>query len=214
MKTIVLNGSPKGNSQSSSSYFLAKAFVRSMNTPCEIRAIAKEDNKVLAEYTSQFDNIIIILPNYIHSIPSGTLDFLNKLPPAAGSRAIGFIIQSGYPESSESEIMVRLFRKFAQRLGYAYHGTVVKGGCAGLAIMPKMFRRLAEQFAQFGALFEETGQFDEKLAADFAKPYMLSPFKMWIFNALDPISNSLTWHKFMKKNNAFEKRLDMPYLDR
>lgn len=213
MKTIILNGSPKGNSQGSGSYFLAKAFVSGMKAPCEIRAFAKADNRVLAEYTRQYDHIIMILPNYIHAIPGGALDFLNKLPPADGSRAIGFIIQSGYPESSESEIMVRLFKKCAQRLGYTYLGTVVKGGCAGIGVMPEKYGKLAEQFTRFGTLYEETGQFDEKLTADFAKPYKLSVFQMCILNALIPISNSL-WHKIMKTNNAFEKRLDRPYLNK
>lgn len=213
MKTIILSGSPKLNSQGSGSYFLAKAFVNGMKNPCEIRTIAKEDHTILAKYTQQFDSMIIILPNYIHSIPSGALDFLNKLPPTDGNHAIGFIIQSGYPESSESEIMVRLFKKCAQRLGYTYLGTVVKGSCAGIAFMPEKFGKLAMRFARLGALFEETGHFDEKITADFAKPYKLSPFKMWLFNALDPISNSLGWHKFMKRNNAFETRLNKPYLN-
>ncbi len=43
MKTILLNGSPKGNVQSSGSYFLAKAFASGMKEPCEIRSVYKED---------------------------------------------------------------------------------------------------------------------------------------------------------------------------
>ena len=214
MNTIILNASPKGNRQGCGSWFLAQAFVGGMKNPCEIRAIAKEDHAALAEYTRQFDKIVMILPNYIHAIPSGALDFINKLPPTDGSRAIGFIIQSGYAESSESAIAVRLLQKCAQRLGYAYLGTVVKGGCGGLAIMPEKYGKLMAQFARFSAHFEETGRFDEELAADFARPYKFSAFQMWMFNALSPIGNSLGWHKIMKANGAYQTRLAMPYLEK
>lgn len=93
MKTIIINGSPKGNGQNCGSYFLANAFVSGMNEPCEIRAIAQENGQELLEYVKQFDRIILITPNYIHSVPSGTLEFLYGLPKAAPRQAIGFIIQ-------------------------------------------------------------------------------------------------------------------------
>ena len=69
MKTILLNGSPKGNTQSSGSYFLAKAFASGMKEPCEIRSVYKEDRWELLQYVSQFERIIFFTPNYIHSIP-------------------------------------------------------------------------------------------------------------------------------------------------
>lgn len=57
--------------------------------------------------------------------------------------------------------MCRFFEKTAVRLGYDYLGTVVKGECGGLAIMPQMFKKLGKQFAQFGMLYEQTGYFDK-----------------------------------------------------
>lgn len=213
MKTILLNGSPKGNVEHSGSYFLAKAFVSGMNAPCEIRAIAKENCQELIEYSKEFDRIILITPNYIHAVPSQTLEFLYSLPEATSDQSIGFIIQSGYPESSESEIMCRFFEKTALRLGYSYLGTVVKGECAGLAIMPEKFKKLEKQFTELGMFYEQTGCFDQGQVRDFAKPYTLSKAQMWMFNATNPIGNTFGWHKIMKKNQAYDKRKDMPYLD-
>lgn len=214
MKTILLNGSPKGNVSSSGSYVLAKAFVSSMKEPCEIRAVAKENHLELIEYLRQFERIILITPNYIHAVPSGTLDFLYALPKANKNQSIGFIIQSGYPEASESEIIGRFFKKLASRRGYGYLGTIVKGECAGLAIMPQKFDKLKEKFAQFGVLYEQTGCFDKGYAKDFAEPYVLSKPQMWFFNRVNPIGNYLGWHKIMKSNRAFDHRLDTPYLDK
>lgn len=214
MKTLLLNGSPKGNASNSGSYFLAKAFAGGMRKPCEIRAIAKEDRRELLNDIRRFDRIIVIAPNYIHSIPGDTLDFLYALPQAAGNQCLGFIIQSGYPEAEESEVVCRFLNRLTSRLGYTYLGTVVKGECAGIAIMPQMFQKLEKQFAEFGALYEQTGRFDERYMKAFAKPYRLSKFQVWLLNITCPIGNHFGWHKMMKANHAYDKRLDTPYLDK
>lgn len=213
MSTIILIGSPKGNMESSGSYFLAQAFNSKLKEPCEIRSIIKENRQELIERISQFDNIILITPNYIHSIPGTTLDFLYQLPPAKGKQALGFIIQAGYPESSESEIMCRFFKKLTERLGYSYLGSIAKGECAGIAIMPDKFGKMAEQFAAFGALFEQKNCFDKTYCEEFAKPYTLSKSQMFLMNLSSPIGNALGWHKIMKQNNAYQNRKDMPFLD-
>lgn len=98
-------------------------------------------------------------------------------------------------------------------MGYDELGTVVKGECAGLAIMPEKFGKLMQRFAEFGALYEQTGRFDESCVKDFAKPVTLSKPQMWLLNAVNPIGNSLVLHKIMKENNTFANRLDTPYWD-
>lgn len=50
MSTIILNGSPKGNSKNSNSQIFAEEFVRNMKNPCEIKCIANVDFKELAQY--------------------------------------------------------------------------------------------------------------------------------------------------------------------
>ena len=177
MKTILLNGSPKGNVQSSGSYFLAKAFASGMKEPCEIRSVYKEDRWELLQYVSQFERIIFFTPNYIHLIPARTLDFLYALPKGSEGQSLGFIIQSGYPESAESEIAGRFFKRFASRLQYGYLGTVVKGECAGLAIIPEKFGKLEKKFAEFGALYEERG-FLTKLTSEIL-PNLIRSLSRW-----------------------------------
>lgn len=213
MNTILLNGSPKGNAHNSASYLLAKAFTDGMQQACEIHSILKENRTELLTHLKQFDHIIIILPNYIHGVPGNTLDFLYALPAADAKQSLGFIIQCGFTEGSENELMSRFFDALAHRLRYEYMGTVMKGECAGLALMPNMFRKLIKQFSEFGALYEQTGGFDKQYCDKFASPYMLSRFQERMFNATNPIGNYIGWNKILKENNAFDKRLDCPYLD-
>jgi multimeric flavodoxin WrbA len=214
MRTIVLNGSPKGNVENCGSFLLARAFVNKMSTPIEIRSIAKKNQEDLFESIQQADNIIIIAPNYIHSIPAGTLAFLYALPPARENQKIGFIVQSGYPESSESEIICRYLARLGERLGYTVLGAIAKGECAGLAIMPERFEKLFNSFTEFGVLFEQTGRFDKELVEKFKEPVYLSKFQIRVLNALAPVSNSFGWNKILKANNAYDKRFDMPYLEK
>ena len=214
MKTIILNGSPKGNVDKSASYFLAKAFVSEMKQPCEIRSIAREDADILIKHIEDFDNVIIFTPNYIHAIPGIVIKFLEKLPPAKDShRSFGFIIQAGYPETAESEIISRYLANLMKQLNYKYLGTVAKGECAGIAIMPNMFKKLAKRFAAFGKDYEQTGTFSEKFIKEFAEPYELSKSMVKRLNFLDKIGVSkIGWHKMQKKYGGYENRLDRPFL--
>lgn len=214
MNTIILNGSPKGNVEKCGSYFLAQAFVSGMGQPCEIRSIAKEDAASLIKYIESFDRIIIITPNYIHAVPGPVIRFLGMLPPAGDSeRSFGFIIQSGYPEAAESEIISRYFANLMRQLNYDYLGTVIKGECAGLAIMPGMFKKLAKKFAAFGKDYEQTGSFSEKYIKKFAEPYELSKSAVWRLNMMDKIGVSrIGWNKMQKAHGGYEHRLDRPFL--
>ncbi len=89
-----------------------------------------------------------------------------------------------------------------------------KGACAGLAIMPEKYKKLMDDFSEFGVLFEQTGRFDESYIYKFAKPIRLSNFQVRMLNALSPVSEVLGWNRILKANNAYEQRLDMPYIER
>lgn len=214
MRTIILNGSPKGNVNTSGSYFLAQAFVSKMEQPCEIRSIAKEDSKSLLQYIEQFEHVIIITPNYIHAVPGIVMKFLEMLPPAKNTqRSFGLIIQAGYPETAESEIVCRYFEQLMYRLNYNCLGTVAKGECAGIPIMPNMFKKLAKRFAAFGKDYEQTRGFSEEYIKEFAKPYTLSKSTICFLTFWDKVGISkIGWHKIQKDHGCYANRLDRPFL--
>ncbi len=213
MSTIILNGSPKGNAKNSASYFLAQAFVSKMKKPCEIISIAKTDFNEVLERIVDYDNIIFFMPNYIHAMPGVVMKFLERFPTAENdNKALGFVVQSGYPEGIEGAIVSRFFEQFTRKLGYKYLGTTVKGEAAAIAFMPDRFKKLAMKFSEFGLIYEQTGGFDKNYMEEFAKPYQLTNFYRGAFNFYDKIGlTKIGWNMMLKKNNAYEKRFDKPY---
>lgn len=212
MKTIILNGSPKTNYETSGSYLIAKSFVSQMEQPCEIQHFVKHTTENLINIIKDYDHVIIIAPNYIHSLPGMVIEFLGQLPPATRNQSMGLFIQSGYPESKESEIVCRYFTCLIKSLGYHLLGTVIKGECGGLAIMPNMYKKLFERFAILGKDYEQTGGFSDKYRKKFGEPYQLSKSKVRVLNAFDKISVSkIGWHQMQKKHGGFKTRLARPF---
>jgi multimeric flavodoxin WrbA len=143
MKTIIINGSPKGNAQNSNSRIFCEEFVRNMKSPCEIRSISNSDSDDLANYIEKFDSVIFILPLYIHSMPGIMMDFIEHLKPAAApGKSIGFIIQAGFVETALEKYVTRYFESLTKQLGYQYIGSVSKAEAAGIYMFPKMFKKV------------------------------------------------------------------------
>lgn len=214
MNTIILNGSPKGNSANCNSQIFAEQFVRYMKDPCEIKCIATEDPVMLAQYIQDFDAIIFVLPLYIHAMPGIVKKFIEKLSPAAvEGKSMGFIIQAGFIETSQERYVERYFADLARQLNYNYLGTVSKGEAAGIYMYPKMFRRVLRLVADLGKAYEETHNFDEEITRKLGYPYVISKSQLRILKLVDKIGLSkVGWHKFLRKNNALDKRLDRPFL--
>lgn len=214
MKTIIINGSPKGNAQNSNTRILSEEFVRSMKNPCEIKCISNSDLEELAHYVENFDTVIIILPLYIHAMPGIMMKFIEHLRPSSiQGKSLGFIIQAGFIETAQEKYVERYFASLAKQLNYNYLGTVSKGEAAAIYMFPNMFKKVLRKINELGRIYEETHAFDHEIAQELGKPYNLSRFQTCVFQFLcDTGINNLGWHRFLKKNNAFDKRLDRPFL--
>jgi putative NADPH-quinone reductase len=214
MNTIILNGSPKGNSKNCNSRIFAEEFVRNMKIPCEIKCIAKSDPKELATYVQGFDTIIIILPLYIHAMPGIVMKFIENLEPAANEgKHIGFIIQAGFMETSQERFVERYFKSLAQQLNYNYLGTVSKGQAAATYMYPDMFKKILKLLNDLGVAYEETHVFDKDLVKKLGEPYEITKFQLGLLNLMDKVGlSNVWWHRELRKNNALDKRLDRPFL--
>lgn len=214
MKTIILNGSPKGNSKNSNSQIFANEFVKNMKKPCEIKCIANTDSKELAQYIEDFDSIIIILPLYIHAMPGIVMKFIENLKPAAAEgKYLGFIIQAGFMETAQHRFIEAYFKDLAKQLNYSYLGTVSKGEAAAIYMFPKMFKKILKLINDLGAAYEENHTFDKEIVKILSKPYELSKSQLRFIKLTEKIGlSNLFWNRTLKKNNAFEKRLDRPFL--
>lgn len=214
MKTIILNGSPKGNSKNSNSQIIANEFVKNMKNPCKIKCIASIDPKELPQYIEEFDSIIIILPLYIHAMPGIVMKFIENLKPAATKeKYLGFIIQAGFMETSQHRFVEAYFKDLAKQLNYNYLGTVSKGEAAAIYMFPKMFKKILKLINDLGAAYEENHAFDKEIVKILCTPYELSKSKLRFLKLADKIGlSNLFWNRTLKKNNAFDKRLDRPFL--
>lgn len=214
MKTIIINGSPKGNSKNSNSRIICEEFVREMKSPCEIKHIANADLEELALYIENYDTVLFILPLYIHAMPGIMMHFIEHLRPSSiEGRSMGFIIQAGFIETEQEKYVERYFASLAEQLHYNYLGTVSKGEAAAIYMFPNMFKKVLRKIVGLGRIYEQTNAFDQKITLELGKPYKLTKVQTRIFQFLCDIGlNNLGWHKVLKKNNVFDKRLDRPFM--
>jgi menaquinone-dependent protoporphyrinogen IX oxidase len=214
MRTLILNGSPKGNSQNCNSRIFSEEFVRNMKNPCEVKCIAKADYKELAQYIKGYDTIIFIMPLYIHSMPGVVMKFIEHMEPAeAEGKSIGFIIQAGFPETAQEKYVERYFESLAKKLNYDYLGTVSKGEAAGIYMYPKMFKKVLKLVADLGAAYEVTHAFDKEIVKKLGEPYELPKRTLRLLKIVNKLGlSNIGWHRELKKHNAFDKRLDKPFL--
>ena len=214
MNTIVLNGSPKGNSKKCNSRIFAKNFVKNMKNPCKIKCIADESPEELSQYIENFETLIIILPLYIHAMPGIVMKFIEQLKPTTSKdKHIGFIVQAGFIETEQHKFVERYFQELAKQLNYNYLGTVSKGEAAGIYMYPKMFKRVLQLIADLGVAYEETHTFDREIVKKLGQPYQLSKFKLLLLKLVNKIGlGNIGWHKMLRKNKAMDRRLDKPFL--
>ncbi|ADY11992.1 hypothetical protein [Sphaerochaeta globosa] len=213
MSTIIINGSPKakhGNTE-----VIINQFMKDMKVPCEVCYAANKDYRKLAGYLHQSDTVLFVMPLYIHAMPGIVMKLIECMESApVPGKAMGFIVQSGFMESAQSAYLERYLSTIARDLKYTYLGTVIRGGSAGISMMPEsMNKKLFIQLNQLGSYFESNGSFDQKIAKELGKIQALSKGKCFLFEALGKLglSDGIFWNGMLKNNKAFDKRFDKPF---
>jgi hypothetical protein len=166
---------------------------------------------------AEAEQVLLAFPLYTDAMPAQVKAFIEALEPLCGREGnpgIGYLVQSGFPEALHSRYVERYLAKLAARLGCRYNGTIVKGGGEGARVMPDSYRKPFDILYQLGRGFGETGQFDEALVQELAKPErfpkILGPvFKVFLKSkmATSHFDNQL------RKNGAYEQRFARPYAD-
>lgn len=214
MKTIIINGSPKG--ERGNSEIFIREFIKNMKFPCEVKYVTEEDPRELARYIEAFNNIIIVLPLYIHSVPGVTMKFIECLKRERDkeNNSIGFILQSGFLESSQCKYAEAYFNCLAKDLNRNYLGTVTKSGAAGTYLMPRaMNRTLFKLLNELGEKYEKNKTFDKDIVEKLKKPYELKGLNLKMLQFITKIGcGDIWWNSMLKKNRAYEKRLDKPFV--
>jgi NAD(P)H-dependent FMN reductase len=216
MKLNIFIGSPRGKGSNSliMAQKVAEGFEQAGGEKTDfhfLNQIRKVDEMVKAFVSSDFS--IIILPLYTDSVPGIVKYFIEQLPEKLSGKKLGFIIQSGFPESIQSEVAAMYLSNLAEELQADNLGVMIKGGVEGIQHMPERFsRKLKAQMFETGRILFEKQQFDANIKEKLARPKTLSPmrqrmFRFFMFTGLA----DMFWNSQLKKNKAYQDRYATPY---
>ena len=216
MKLAIINGSPRY--KNSNSTLLINQFLNGFPSKSNIALsylVGTENKKKALAYFADSDTVLIIFPLYTDCMPGIVKEFFEAMMGVENSlqKKMGFIVQSGFPESIHSVALERYLEKLTKRLGHVYLGTVIKGGVEGIKIMPaNMTKKLFSQFEKLGSYFAEFHNFDPQIMKQLRNPYTFSASRIFIFKLISKTGlTNYYWDMNLKKNNAFEQRFDKPF---
>jgi len=221
MHLLLLNGSPKGES-GNSNYLLQLLKEGVDQIPGHTQEFANlvrvKEHRHYVELFQQADAVVMAFPLYTDMMPGIVKAFIEELEPLCGREgnpALGFIIQSGFPESVHLRALEAYLEKLTRRLGCRYVGTALRGGGGSVRSMPSfMVKELVENVHALGRSLGETGEFDRELVTRFSKDETLPLPRLWFIGTLgDRMARAFFWHREMKKNGAYERRVARPYAE-
>ena len=239
MRLTVYNGSPRGvhsNTKVLLSSFL-KGFVDTPGNSYELTYLINKKRR--DEHLGLFrnaDHVLLAFPLYFDSMPAAVKEFIEALAPLrgrVGNPSIGFIVQSGFPESIHSEWLARYLARLAKRLGSEFKGTVIRGGVEGIRISSRQqsllgkliikiavatnlarvghffnTEKICRTFFDLGKIFGKTSHFDQEIIAALAQPRRISKLSFWIVKTAVHL---IYWDQMLKSNNAYGQRFMRPY---
>jgi hypothetical protein len=221
MQLTIYNGSPRG--KTGNTEILLKKVLEGFEGIREPKTTwVHLNNRKLRENAhetfSASDLVILGFPLYTDAMPGLVKEFIESLSPFVGQKDnpdMAFLVQSGFPEACHSRYVERYLEKLAYRLGSSYAGTIVKGGCEGVRLMPEqMNRKLFAGLREQGAELAKYGYFNQDKLKALAKPERYPKIAAPLFKvALKfPFMQSY-WINQLKKNDAFDDRNSRPFID-
>ncbi len=219
-RLTVFNGSPRG--KSGNTPLLLQQFIEGFESSIPHKShelYHLNRTRDMDTFVDAFENaecVLLGFPLYTDAMPGIVKAFIDRLEPFVGrvqNPPIGFLVQSGFPESAHSRYVERYLEKLARRLGSPYLGTIVKGGGEGLRMMPEnMNRKLFDAVRALGRNFGESGMFDASLLKKIAGRENYPGYMAPVFKLLSktPLLN-FYWNMQLKENGVYDKRFARPY---
>jgi NAD(P)H-dependent FMN reductase len=218
---VLLNGSPRGERSNSMKMLsrVAEGWQRGGGPEPEVLHLAHRagfDRAVQA--FAEADTLLLGMPLYTDSMPALVKSYIEALQPRTAAAdganpALGFLVQSGFPEASHSRPLERYLQKLAGRLGSRYVGTIVRGGGESLQMVPdRANQKLWARLRTLGEQLYREGSFGaEELRAVAGVERMPALTLALARLAVHlPIVN-FYWNGVLKKNGAWQRRFAAPY---
>lgn len=215
---VLINGSPRGSS--SNTRILIEALqkgLRQAQRESVTYYIQKRSARTeLLDQFNNYDTFLWAFPMYTDAMPGTVKAFWEDLTDTyekMEGKKFFFLVQMGFPEASQANMLVSYLKWFTRHVGAFYGGTIVRGGVEGIQIQPMwMKKKLLDNLEQLGYILGVQGQLDETLCAQIAKPYKL---KKWLRVLLTFMSRiglvNMYWNKQLKEHGVFEQRFSTPY---
>ncbi len=209
-KLVIYNGSPRVSG--SNSALILKRVVKALGDKVEIRDLKDRDRwQEWAESFKSEKHVMFFMPLYVHAMPSHVMGFIEKLEVSEGS--ISFFVQSGFPESSQSNYLEAYFEQLAVRLGRTYLGTAIKGGMEGLQMRPESAQEnMIKPLVNTIENLVNEGKFNKTDIFQLAKPIRYGKGMQILFRLLSQRLLNYFWDQKLRGNGAYDKRFDRPYL--
>lgn len=189
MHLVIINGSPRIKNKSNTEKIIAsflKGFEESENTAELFHLSDRKEWQSAKEAFVQNEWILFALPLFVENIPGIMLEFLEALPPKEqpGTK-IAFLLQGGFPESSQLRCGERFLETLPEYFNCEYAGTLIKGDMFGVSMTPeKISRQMVKPFEKMGRSFADKGKFEKAEVSAFAKPEYLSESEIRKFNRI------------------------------
>jgi len=220
VQLTVFNGSPRGRKSNSKiilDQFLS-GFEAAPGNSYELHYLNRlKESEQFVQAFGEAEIAILAHPLYTDAMPAIVKDFIEQLEPFVGRECnptLGFIVQSGFVAAVHSRYVERYWEKFSRRLGSRYLGTIIKGGCEPLHRGEKQFQKVLEGFYGLGKAFGETGQFDEKMVEELAKPEKIPTLMRLVVQLVWKISGNGYFDDWLKENEAYERSFARPYVEK
>jgi NAD(P)H-dependent FMN reductase len=184
------------------------------HTVAHLRAVEKHDE--FADTFRDAEIVMLAFPLYTDAMPGIVKAFIEKLAPLVDrpqNPPVLFLVQSGFPEAHHSRFVERYLEKLARRLGSRYVGTMVRGNCEGIHMMPAwMTKAVRTTITRLGAHFAKTGEFDPDLLRQFARPEHLTRVGRAVVRLMGVVGMAnFHWNSQLAKHKAYAKRFARPH---
>lgn len=220
MKLLAYNGSPRGGKSNTSCLLdrLAEGFMETAGNTAETVCLRDvPDMNVPAAAFADCDVAVLAFPLYVDAMPAMVKEFIEALAPMCGRQgnpALGFVVISGFPEAVHTSYVKRYLEKLSSRLGCRYSGMVTRGNAEGIRwSSAKQNKKLYAAFRQFGRDLAVKQAFSEAAVREVAGAPHFSGFMVALFRLLGALGlTDKGWNDMLKKNGAYERRLDRPHI--
>ncbi|WP_088228345.1 hypothetical protein [Desulfosporosinus sp. FKB] len=219
MQLTVFNGSPKLGK--SNTELMVNGFLEGFEkTPGNGSRVFKLNHlksvKEAVSIIQESEYILLAFPLYSYSMPAGVKELIEELEPLCGNcgnKKIGFLVQFGFREAIHARALEKYLEKVTSLLNGEYLGTIIKGGCDGLAkeLNSSRTKKVLNGIFDIGKVFGETGKFSRDLLDQYSKPETQTMLSRIMMKSFVKLANKYYWGAELKNNGVFEESYAQPY---